>query len=33
LAHPLLVYAELLYQGGPRDLDAAELIRERYLTA
>jgi hypothetical protein len=33
LAHPFLIYAELLYQGGQRDLDAAELIKEQYLAA
>jgi hypothetical protein len=31
VAHPLLVYAELLHQGGPRDLEAANLVREKYL--
>jgi hypothetical protein len=31
VAHPWLVYAELLQQGEPRALEAAEHIRERYL--
>lgn len=31
VAHPLLVYAELLHQGGTRDLEAANLVRENYL--
>lgn len=31
VAHPSLIYAELLNQDGPRALDAAEQIREKYL--
>lgn len=31
LAHPLLIYAELLYKGGPRELEAAQTIKENYL--
>lgn len=32
VAHPWLIYAELLYGGEPRALEAAEQIRETYLT-
>ena len=31
IAHPWLIYAELLYAGEPRALEAAEQIRETYL--
>jgi len=31
VAHPWLVYAELLHRGEPRALEAAEHIRERFL--
>lgn len=33
LAHPWLVYAELLYRDEPRSLEAAEHIRVQFLTA
>jgi hypothetical protein len=33
VAHPWLVYAELLYGGEPRALEAAEQLRQRYLTS
>jgi len=33
LATPLLVYAELLQDGGQRELEAAEMIYERFLEA
>jgi hypothetical protein len=31
VAHPLLIYAELLQSDEPRALEAAEQIRERFL--
>ena len=31
-AHPWLIFAELLYQGEPRAIEAAQEIREKYLT-
>lgn len=31
LVHPLLIYAELLYQGGGREIDTAKLIFDNYL--
>lgn len=31
VANPLLIYAELLHTGRPRELEVAELIREKYL--
>jgi hypothetical protein len=31
VAHPWLVYAELLHHGEPRALEAADLLREEYL--
>jgi len=31
VAHPLLIYAELLYQGGDRELETAKIIYDRYL--
>ncbi|MCK4655018.1 MAG: hypothetical protein KAU01_11305 [Candidatus Cloacimonetes bacterium] len=31
IAHPLLIYAELIYQGGDRELETAEIIYNRYL--
>jgi len=31
VAHPLLIYAELLYQGGSRALETAEMIYNTYL--
>lgn len=31
IATPLLVYAELLHDGRPRELETAQMIRERYL--
>jgi hypothetical protein len=31
VAHPLLIYAELLYQGGDREKETASLIYDRYL--
>ncbi|MCK4296666.1 MAG: hypothetical protein KAX28_08460 [Candidatus Marinimicrobia bacterium] len=31
VAHPLLIYAELLYHGGGRAIEAAKLIYEKYL--
>jgi hypothetical protein len=31
IAHPLLIYAELLHDGEPRALEAAAEIREKYL--
>jgi len=31
IAHPWLIYAELLYQGEPRSLEAAEEIRKNHL--
>ena len=31
VAHPWLIFAELLYQGEPRALEAAEEIREKFL--
>lgn len=33
VAHPWLIYAELLHSGEPRALEAAEQIRETYLKA
>ncbi|MPY86914.1 MAG: hypothetical protein GEU99_03235 [Luteitalea sp.] len=33
VAHPWLVYAELVRQGEPRALEAAELTRDQYLTS
>ena len=33
VAHPLLVYAELLLQGGERELEAAKLVRDQLLPA
>lgn len=30
-AHPLLIYAELLYQGGSRELETARIIYDMYL--
>lgn len=32
VAHPWLIFAELLYQGDPRALEAADVIREKFLT-
>ncbi len=32
VAHPLLVYAELVYQGRERELEAAKSIYDRYLS-
>jgi hypothetical protein len=31
VAHPWLVYAELVHRGEPRALEAADLVREEYL--
>ena len=31
IAHPLLIYAELIYQGGDRELETAEIIYNQYL--
>ena len=31
VAHPLLIYAELLHEGGPRAIEAAAQIRARHL--
>ncbi len=31
VAHPWLIYSELLYQGEPRALEAADQLREEYL--
>ncbi len=33
VAHPLLVYAELVFQGRDRELETAKLIYERYLAS
>ncbi|MCI0484938.1 MAG: winged helix-turn-helix transcriptional regulator [candidate division NC10 bacterium] len=33
VAHPLLVYAELVFQGRERELEAAKLLYNRYLTS
>ncbi len=33
VAHPWLVYAELVHRGEPRALEAADLLREEYLEA
>lgn len=33
IAHPLLVYAELVFQGRERELETANLLYERYLTS
>lgn len=33
IAHPLLVYAELVFQGRERELEAAKLLYDRYLTS
>lgn len=33
VAHPLLVYAELVFQGRDRELEAAKLLYNRYLTS
>ncbi len=32
VAHPWLIYAELLFQGDPRGLEAAEQLRQNHLT-
>jgi hypothetical protein len=31
IAHPLLIYAELLHESEPRALEAAAQIQEKYL--
>jgi hypothetical protein len=31
VAHPWLIYAELLHHGEPRALEAADQLREEYL--
>jgi hypothetical protein len=31
VAHPLLVYAELLFQGREREVETAKLVYEQYL--
>jgi hypothetical protein len=31
IAHPLFIYAELLYQGGERERETAKMIYDRYL--
>jgi hypothetical protein len=31
VAHPWLVYAELLYHGEPRAIEVAERVREEHL--
>ena len=31
VAHPLLVYAELLFQGREREVETARLIYDQYL--
>ncbi|MFQ5814760.1 MAG: type IV toxin-antitoxin system AbiEi family antitoxin, partial [Anaerolineae bacterium] len=31
VAHPLLVYAELIFQGRERELGAAKILYDRYL--
>ena len=31
VAHPLFIYAELLYQGGDREREAARMVYDRYL--
>jgi hypothetical protein len=31
MATPLLTYAELLNEGGPRELETAEMILEKYI--
>lgn len=33
VAHPLLIYSELIHGGSDRELETARLIRERYLEA
>lgn len=33
VAHPLLIYAELVFQGRDRELETAKLIYERYLAS
>lgn len=33
VAHPLLVYAELVFQGGERELETAKLLFDRYLAS
>jgi hypothetical protein len=33
VAHPLLVYAELIYQGRERESEAAKVIYDRYLAS
>ena len=32
IAHPLLVYAELMFQGRERELEAAKILYDRYLS-
>lgn len=32
IAHPLLVYAELIFQGRERELETAKILYDRYLT-
>jgi len=31
VAHPLLVYAELLFQGREREVETAKLVYDQYL--
>jgi hypothetical protein len=33
VAHPLLVYAELIYQGRERELETARIVYDRYLSS
>lgn len=33
IAHPLLVYAELIFQGRERELETAKLVYDRYLSS
>lgn len=33
IAHPLLIYAELVFQGRERELEAAKLVYDRYLAS
>ena len=33
VAHPLLVYAELIFQGRERELETAKILYDRYLTS
>jgi hypothetical protein len=32
VAHPLLVYAELIFQGREREVETARIVYDRYLS-